>query len=438
MKKSYIILLLIFIWIGFSVGAIVIINNYINDKDTRLRCEIRDKIENLFQGQDNGEPFIGFDYGFFDSDLSNGYVRNFKKAQVPAKPKKSDFSESILSIDPKAYDSALERWNADYGDVSSLWDLNWGSHDYREADDEGWRIVGIRSHGTDESLIHTFVLFPYRVALKRTEWGNYYTVPQAVDEAFEFYTTDPKSGISDRYSKGPIRRLWNRIYDCNNEYYGVYKNDNEHSWYEGRSIPGASSASEGGPIENGWMHNGYYRVYIAVSQETHYGIFKHSWNPDIQERNKLLLWWLIGISVIFLTPIIILSLKIRKVNKYNDEALKDRLARLSNPASFMKPYNKELVDKANIIYPKIINCSSDEELISLADIVQSELGIGLVTTNEINEALNIANPSNYIKPYNAEKVALANDLYSKLQIPNLKYSEFIAIKEQLKQLISEQ
>lgn len=26
------------------------------------------------------------------------------------------------------------------------------------------------------------------------------------------------------------------------------------------------------PYENGWMHNGYYRVFIAATQERHYMI----------------------------------------------------------------------------------------------------------------------------------------------------------------------
>lgn len=43
---------------------------------------------------------------------------------------------------------------------------------------------------------------------EKTEWGNFYTVEQAVNEAFEFYAANPEYGYSGRFSKGSYDRLW--------------------------------------------------------------------------------------------------------------------------------------------------------------------------------------------------------------------------------------
>lgn len=365
--------------------------------------------------------------------MNGRVVKNFKRASLPQKPKKSDYKD-IESILPGAYEDALTNWEDSYGDVATLWDLNWGDSNYRNVDDEGWQIVGMRCMGTDEELIHTFVMFPYRVALKTSKWGNYYTVPQAVAKAYDFFSSDPKSRISDRFEIGSHSRIWSKIYDCKNEYYGIYENDDVHSWYEGTPIPGAASPREGGPIEYTWMHNGYYRVYVAVSQETFHGIIKHSWNPDIQERNKLLLWWLIGIAVPFLVPIIFISVKIHKENKVKSETIKQKLIRLCSPKAFMKPYNKELVDKANNLYSKIVSCDSDEQLICYADEAQTLLGISLISAIELDEAKKLADPANFTNPYNAEKFSKANELFNILYQTDLKYSDYISAKNQIKEL----
>lgn len=425
--------MLILVWIASSVTAVLLINKHIEDKDNRLRHEIRNGIEKIFENQSDGNAFITFDYGLFDSPMNGGRVKNFKKTQIPPKPNKSTIEKSEFSS-LLNYDDLLERWKEDYEDIASLWSLNWGSNDFKEREDGGWHIVGIRCHGTDESFIHTFVLFPYQVGLKRSEWGNFYTVPQAVAEAFEFYTTNPKSGISDRYEKGSNNKIWSKIYDCQNEYYGIYENKNEHSWYSGKPIPGGGAPENGGPIENGWMHNGYYRVYVAASQETHHGIIKHSWNPDIVERNKLYLWWLISLTLFFWIPIIIILISKRKQLKIKNESLKNRLMRRCSPSSFMANYDKQKIDIANELYKEISNTDDENLLITLADRVQQELNISLVENSELDDLKNVCNPSNYMKPYDAEKVSLANELYSELTKENLSFSDFLKVKEQSKKL----
>lgn len=429
---------MITLWILSVVASILLINNYINIKDGRLRAEIRDSIESLFRGQnaDDGDPFLSFEDGFFDSPMNGYLVKNFKRAQIPDKPNREDLE--CLGLDEDSYKRSLERWNSDYGDVSSLWDLNWGAKNPEEINDYGWFIAGIQcSSGMDEAFIQTFSFFPYQVALKKTEWGNYYTVPQAVDEAFEFYTTNKKSRISNRYKKGSLRKIWAKIYGFTNEYYGVRQSsdsDCDYGYSAGIPIPGGAMPEKGGPIEYSWMHNGYYRVYIAVTQSKYYGIYKHNWNPDDKERITLLLWWLIGGFIFFMIPILALTYKVIHKEKLASESLKDKLMRLCSPSAFMSPYNKELIDKANLIYPRIMQSEKEDDLIPLADEAQQELGVSLINKEEIREILKRVSPNNFMNPYDAEKISLANELYGTLKKEGLRYSEFISVKDRIHEL----
>ena len=53
----------------------------------------------------------------------------------------------------------------------------------------------------------------------------------------------------------------------------------------------------------------------------------------------------------------------------------------------------------------------------------------------VNEFLNIcSNPKNFINPYNAEKIALANELYSIVIKENLTYNELVEVDKKSKLL----
>ncbi len=435
MKRSTIIVILFIVWIASSIAAVVFIYKYIETKDARLKNEIRSNIRAIFEGrQDRGNGFVGFDDGIFDVSFSYSPVKNFKKGTIPPRPNKSEF-DALGGGDPNAnYNRRVNEWKENWGNVATVWNLNWGGSEPQEWEDEGWNIVRIYCNGIDEEFIQVSTIFPYQVALKKTDWGNYFTVPQAVNDAFDFYTTDPKSSYIDGFAKGSHREIWNKIHEASNEYYWITENKDKSSHYVGQSIPGGDTYEKGGPIQIGSMYNGYYIVYIATTQDKYYKIEKFNWRPDIQERNKLILWWLFGIGIVFLVPIIILICKKSKEYKRKSESLKNRLLRLCSPQMFMNPYIKDLVDKANSIYPKIQETTSSEELLNLANEAQTLLGISLIERSELNDLRNKVNPSNFMKPYNADKIAKANELYGILQKSNLKYSEYIDVKNRMQAL----
>lgn len=323
--------------------------------------------------------------------------------------------------------------------MASLYELNWGD-DYPNQDDEGWNIIRIYCGGIDDDFIQTSTIFPYKVGLKKTEWGNFYTVEQAVNEAFEFYSTNPKSGMADRFSKGSINRLWSKIHDYSNEYFWITENQNPNSWKNGIPIyePEGKSSYEierTMPYENGWMHNGYYRVFIAATQEKHYMIQEKDWAVN-DNRNRLLIWWGIGLTALFMSIIIPLTIKESKVNKRKSETLYQRLCRMCNPSNFIKDYDKEKVDKANEIYQRLMAIKPDdkEALMPLQAEAVASLGIALIDAEKLKDLTEKVNPQRFMNPYNAEKVKLANELYSRLTKEGLTYEEFSEIEETSKSL----
>ena len=419
------------LWICSVIGMVFGVYSYIDNKRVKLRSEIRENIKKIFEGQSNGDMFVSNDDGFFDVDFSGSPVRHYKKVAIPSKPAK----EGVAAIDPDRYEQQVDNWKQSYDDLASLYELNWGD-DYPNQDDEGWNIIRIHCGGPDDDFIQTSTIFPYKVGLKKTEWGNFYTIEQAVNEAFVFYSSDPKSSMADRFSKGSHERLWSKIHDCWNEYFWIVENQNFNGWKLGVPIyhPKGKSYDEVQrtmPYENGWMHNGYYRVFIAATQEGHYMIQENDWIVN-GNRKKLLFCWGIGLTVLFLSIIIPLTIKESKVNKRKSETLYQRLCRMCNPSNFIKDYDKEKVDKANEIYQRLVEIKPDDKevLMSLQAEAVKSLGIVLIDKEKLKDLTEKVNPQRFMNPYNAEKVKKANDLYSRLTKEGLTYEEFAQIEEE--------
>ena len=435
MKRKNIIIVLWILWIVSMIGMVFGVYYYINNKRIRLRSEIRENVESIFEGQSNGDMFVSNDDGFYDVAYSGSPVRHYKKVAIPSKPSKG----GVAAINPSIYEESVDDWKQSYGDLASLYELNWGDK-YPNQEDDGWSIIRIHCGGSDENFIQTNTLFPYKVGLKKSEWGNFYTVEQAVNEAFEFYATSPKSGYSERFSRGSNNRLWSKIHDSNNEYFWIVENENSNRWTLGTPIyhPKGKSYDEVQqtmPYENGWMHNGYYRVFIAATQERHYMIEEKDWVVN-ENRNHLLLWWGISLTVLFMSLVIPLTIKESKVNKKKSETLYQRLVRQCNPKNFIDNYDKEKVEKANIIYKRLLETTPDnnDDLIEIQMQASSELDISFIDEAELEDLKEKVNPKRFLNPYNAEKVSLANELYAVLAKNNLAYGELMEVKEKSKLL----
>ena len=79
--------------------------------------------------------------------------------------------------------------------------------------------------------------------------------------------------------------------------------------------------------------------------------------------------------------------------------------------------------------------SDDKELLNeIQTAAVNELGINLINKDKVQELKEKVNPKNFINPYNAEKLALANELYAILIKEGLTYNELEEIEEKSKLL----
>ena len=101
-----------------------------------------------------------------------------------------------------------------------------------------------------------------------------------------------------------------------------------------------------------------------------------------------------------------------------------------------KTIDKDKVDKANEIYKRLLEISADDKnaLDEILAKATSELGLNLINQDKLNELKMKVNPQNFMSPYNAEKVSLANELYAILTKEGLTYSEFADVEEKMKLL----
>ena len=430
MKRKNIIIILLVLWIVSMIVMAFVVYDYIDNKRYRLRSEIREEVKSLFEGQTSGRPCVQKDAGFFDVIYSGRSVRNYKKVNIP-KPSKDKLTAVYLK-------DSYYIWKQRYGELESLYELNWRNLD---VGDVGWNIIRIYCDGfDDEDFIRINTIFPYKVGLKKSEWGNSCTVEQAVNEAFEFYTTNPKSSYSERYSKGSVFRIMQKLINCKNEYFSIVERGDTKSLGYGNPIYRPKGMSDNEvertmPVEDGWMHNGFYRVFIAATPERCCMIKEYEGVVD-EDRNRLLKVWGIWLTAFFMLLIIPLTIKEIKVNKKKSETLYQRLVRLCNPKIFIDNYDKEKVEKANTIYKKLLETTPDnnDALKEIQIQASSELGINFIDKAELKDLREKVNPKRFIKPYNAEKVSLANELYAILAKDNLTYGEMIEVKEKAKEL----
>lgn len=432
MKRGNIIALAFVAYLVAMVAMFFGVNSYITSKDNRLRNEIHDKIDELFASRNQ---YVDVAY--------SGYKVGYEKVSIPAKPKpmglQDEESKKVIGDMDKI---ALNNWNENYGNLTKMYRTHYkrsdwsGPYNY----EDGWNLC-ILEH--DYEGVYQTWLFPYAVGYLKQDYyfGESYlpSVASAVNEAFEFYTTNDKSTYYSTFEKGSVNKAWSSIYDADNEYY--YMAEDEIPRFNRMGSPLFEQYTTDGKYhayQNGYMYNGYYKVFIASTQPKTWTIKKYAWGPDEQDRKDLWLYWSIGLTVLLLLVVIPLWVIDVKHQKIKDESLYDKLKRMCKPTNFMNGtnYDKEKVDKANAIYKRLLEINGDdvEALNELQQQAVAELGINLIDAEKLADLKEIVNPKNYMTPYNPDKVALANKLYAILSKEGLTYNEMADVEEEARQL----
>ena len=438
MKRSTIIAIAFITYIIAMIAMFVTIDQYIHAKDCRLRSELYQKLSEIFNGRDKIVDIVtsGNTVKYSPMPIPQSPFKNYKQSKEEGKVETRIDEDIIKKIND-------ERQN-DYGDLYKMYHIHWKSSEKTlgNPNPEGWKLCIFQN---DAEGIYLTNVFPYAIGYKKQQRSGFYSyvpnVQTAVNEAFDFYTNNNKSTYYQYFQKGSANAMWSEIYNAENEYYYLRQDKTPRFWRGmGNYFIDDTIKQQNGrdicPIKNGDMHNGYYRVFIAESQPQTYTIQKRPWKPDESDKKNLSRNWAIGLTILHLLIVIPLWIIDRMHQKIKDESLYDKLKRLCNPSNFIKDYNKEKVDAANTIYQRLMETASDDAdaLNEIQAQAVSMLGITLIDQEKLNNLKEKVNPKNFMNPYNAEKVALANELYSRLAKEDLIYSEFSEIEEQSKKL----
>lgn len=109
--KKWMLLTTIILWI-ISIPLIILgVNNYIEDKDNRLRNDFNRAIQNIF----NGREYIDVVY--------SGRKVSYEKKSIPDKPTKRNIpqDEESIRLLGDLDKHALNKWREDYGDLTRMY-----------------------------------------------------------------------------------------------------------------------------------------------------------------------------------------------------------------------------------------------------------------------------------------------------------------------------
>ena len=455
MNHKRIILIIIATYVVAMVAAYFGIDCFIKSKENRLRKEITDKVDGMFgdypHGKFRGTTLVDVLYHGKNVDYERISIPDYVTQSFGWVHVMKNYNSNNLFAAPRF--PSEEEWNAKYGKIRNLYRMK-GDHKK-----DGWRMIRINNHWESDRSgdrvhgpqIEVEIIFPYAVGFVKQPYSeNDYSflVEYAIEDAFQFYSTNFQSPFlqeeySDQYSNGRFERgcsqkIEEAIREADNEYFHL-KQDKTNERWTSRTTPLFADFNDWdertSPYEYDCIGNGNYQVFIGMSQPTTWSIYYWPEHPERIERKKLMLLWGIGLTILMLGAVIPLTIIHNKKKKIANEGLLDKLKRMCNPANFIKQYDKDKVEKANAIYQQLMSNNLDnEKLMELQAQAVAELGITLIDKNRLAKLKAKLNPQNYMKPYDAEKVSLANELYSRVNKDGLTYEEFVEIETSAKNL----
>lgn len=409
--------IILIVWFASAIAMPFATGIHVKHKEHRLMLDISGQIAEVFHNHSS----------FVDVVYSGGKVQ-YERMAIPQMPKKDGINEYLQD---------REIWSEEYGDLFKMYRLKYKQNEWEHTWDNsnGWQLIEL-SLGSDYRndcwQINAKWYFPYAVGYINQDYSweyNYLpSIQNAVDDAFEYFTKNKKSKTIINFEEGSVDRILNSIKA--NEYYLLKRVEHIALSTRGVDIEGGFEKISNGPIKHTYMYNGQYKVYVGRTQYEGWMITKRYDDVVEDDLKSIRKKWAISIAIIFGTLLIVLCIASSILSRKIGESLYQRMMRLCNPSNYMKPYNKEKVDYANVLYKRLITTYPDNEkdLIEIADEASMYLGICLVDQYEKKELLKAIRPSNFMNPYDAEKVTLANTLYEELSKPNLSLKDFKKIE----------
>lgn len=454
MKRNSIIWIIVAAWLLGLVGVFFLTKLAVDKKDKKLRMQAQTALSDYFDSQSR---YLDIVY--------SGKAVAYEQIPIPDKPQKRDNPQTDWQKTLNdSYGRNLEEWKSDYGDIWKLYKLKpkYESENSWNSDNEwtGWMFHGIES--INRVSVVEFIIYPYQVGLKRQDDYFMYdympTIQEAINESFEFHTTNSKSSYIPEFANGDKSSIWELKDQVDNDYYFLWSYDQECRWMGKERADSMIRATDWSiyPVNLSWtpsefayvgegffrsfdyggMHNGFYHVYDRY-QKTAIWDLKYDWRFDNKSRDlkKYRIMWAAIITFLMLGSVIPLSIIENKKKKLAEETLQDRLKRLCNPQNFMKNYDTKKVETANALYQRLMTVGLGESALNeISQTAITELGITLIDETRLKKLKEKVNPQRYMKPYNAEKVSLANELFARISKSGLTYEEFIEIEKESKKL----
>lgn len=415
---------IVFLIVVFTMPSVV--EDYVNEKKVNAFLEINNKLDAIFEHQDK----------FYFLDHTNGSVRS----EIVSIPSFSDvLSQYNKETTDLFSDNIRKEYDKDFNDLKSLYYL---PHILSSSGElvafTKWKITTIGCAG---NYVYMYSMFPYAIGYKKTADIYAPNISGAIKDALDYYLSDENSCYYKSIDEGSSEDIISKIQSLSNDYYYVKKradstNINSIEKKFGGVIPKSSLGSNFSCKSEGYIHTNDYKVFVCTTPNITYSIKEI--NPDQCEHEISQLetqWFFILFLLLVVIEVPLLYMEIKHKEKIN-ETLYNKIKRLCNPSKFIKEYDKEKVDKANAIYQKLMKTSPDDKdtLYDLQSQAEEELGVSFVDLEMVEKLKKKVNPKRFMKPYNPEKVTLANELYSRLSKENISYKDIIEIEERSKKL----
>ena len=288
--------------------------------------------------------------------------------------------------------------------TKGLWQTGWG--------------LGVRENwngGEEGRRVIEYIITPYAVSFRNNSYNSYESnssIDNILDNAYVFYTSDDQSDFK-RSMVNNVEPFINEPY-IDNPFFRLLEDNN--------GIPFLSNISMYADYET-YMYNDQYYVFIKAYARK---LYELTLNKDYvnskkeqyiaDKQNLIIKWGLFSVGILAIIWFVCIIWIYRDIREQKQTLLK-RIIFKCNPKKYIKNYDGHLLEVANNIYSKalVTDANDKEEIFKLASLAESELGVELVSKSEILSLQRMCNPKQFMKPYNAEKVAIANELYTKLR-----------------------
>lgn len=411
---------------------------YVNKKSNRLHSEAIENFEKFFSKQ---VMYVNIAY--------SGEKVAYEQTSIPKlKP--------TLSFNLKKEEL---NWKETYGDIYKLYKLipKYTSNNIFENDNQwsGWMFQIIEK--TSDSEFCEYQICPYQVGFKKQEeqWMYNYipSVQKAIDESFTFHSEDKKSSYANFINKNASINYYDVVRAVENKYYFLFSYD-ELAQLRGKDFADSiisytdwekygiycfryKRADRQYTGDYGYMYNGFYRVYNKIVPQRCWQIlYDYRFDNKTKDRNRILIWGAIILTILLMCYIIPRSITETKRKRISGESLKEKLIRLCNPKNYLKPYNKEKIEKANMLYAQLISTDTQDEdtLKQIRKQAIVDLGVEFFEKEKLADLIKQCNPQNFMNPYNAEKVKLSNELFYRISSEKLDIDEFEEIEKKIQEL----